>query len=87
MLVPVVLGLPAPTEAAHAFGLDPAGATLVQNLAAALVHTLAMLAVMAAVALVVFEKLGVAFLRTAWFNLDLVWTGALLAAGLATLFT
>jgi hypothetical protein len=34
---------------------------------------------------VVYRKLGLALLRKAWFNLDLVWAVALVATGLATL--
>jgi hypothetical protein len=52
--------------------------------AAVLLHTLTMFLVMAAIALVVYEKVGLAILRRAWFNLDLVWAGALIAAGLLT---
>jgi hypothetical protein len=40
---------------------------------------------MALVALLVYEKLGLALLRHAWFNLDLLWAGALVAAGMFTL--
>jgi len=46
-----------------------------------------MLAVMAAVALLVYEWLGLDVLRRAWINLDRVWAGAVLVAGVATLFT
>jgi hypothetical protein len=46
-----------------------------------------MLLVMGTVALVVYEKLGLAILRRAWMNLDLVWAVAIVAAGLFTLFT
>jgi hypothetical protein len=50
------------------------------------VHSLAMLIVTGAIALVVFEWVGVGVLRRAWINLDLVWTLALLAtAGLLVL--
>jgi hypothetical protein len=45
------------------------------------VHTLAMLAVTAAIAIAVYEWVGVEILRRAWINLDLVWMSALLAAG------
>lgn len=48
-------------------------------------HTLGYLLVTACVALVVYYKLGVSFLRRAWFNLDLVWVVALLAMGILTL--
>jgi hypothetical protein len=51
-------------------------------LAAVGVHMGAMLAVMAAVALAVYETAGLAVLRSGWVNLDLVWCGALLAAAL-----
>ncbi|MBA2564063.1 MAG: hypothetical protein H0V09_01400 [Gemmatimonadetes bacterium] len=48
------------------------------------IHTIGMLAVTAVLALLVFEKLGLAFLRTAWVNLDAVWAVSLIAAGLLT---
>jgi len=54
-------------------------------LAAVGVHTLGYLLVMALAAVVVYEKLGLALLRQAWFNLDLLWAAALLAAGVLTL--
>jgi len=47
-------------------------------------HTLAMFAAMAGIALLVYDRIGLAILRTAWFNLDLVWAGALILAGLLT---
>jgi hypothetical protein len=50
------------------------------------VHTLGYLATMTAVALVVYAKVGVSFLRTAWFNLDVVWAVALLVSGIIALF-
>jgi hypothetical protein len=34
--------------------------------------------------LVVYHKVGVAVLRRAWFNLELLWVGALLAMGILT---
>jgi hypothetical protein len=40
---------------------------------------------MGLIALVVYEKVGLAILRRAWFNLDRVWAGALVAAGVLTL--
>ncbi len=43
------------------------------------------MAQLAAVALVVYEKVGLAILRRAWFNLDRVWAVALVAAGALTL--
>jgi hypothetical protein len=49
--------------------------------AASVVHTGAMLLVAAAIALVVYHKLGLALLRRAWFNLDWLWAAALVASG------
>jgi hypothetical protein len=40
--------------------------------------------VTAAVAWLVFTKVGVGILRKAWFNLDLVWAVVLIATGLLT---
>ena len=48
-------------------------------------HTAGYLIVTAALALIVYYKLGVAILRRAWFNFDLLWVGALVAAGILTL--
>jgi hypothetical protein len=45
------------------------------------VHTLAYFLVMVFVAWVVYSKLGLALLRTAWFNLDWLWAGALVVTG------
>jgi hypothetical protein len=49
---------------------------------AVLVHSLAMLAVTGIVALVVYEWVGLDFLRRGWINLDLLWTAALIGIGL-----
>ena len=45
------------------------------------VHTLGYLLTTALVAILVYEKLGVAILRRAWFNIDLVWMVALMITG------
>jgi len=58
-----------------------------QGLAAATLHTAALLLVMGLVAVVVYERFGVAFLRRAWLNVDLLWTVTLLLAGFITLFS
>jgi len=41
--------------------------------------------VMGAIAVVVFEKVGLAILRRAWVNLDLVWAVALIVTGALSL--
>jgi hypothetical protein len=56
-----------------------------QGLGATLVHTLGYLMVTAVVAIVVYQKVGLAVLRKAWFNLDLVWAIALIATGCVAL--
>jgi hypothetical protein len=45
------------------------------------VHTAAMLIVTAAMAIAVYEWVGLELLRRAWINVDLIWTWALVAAG------
>ena len=83
MLVPVLLHLPASHAGGHGHTL---GATSASGAAAALaVHTAALLVVMAATAVVVFEVLGLELLRRAWINLDVAWAGALVVAGAVTL--
>lgn len=61
------------------------GSGALYALAGVCLHTFAMFLVMAAIALVVFERIGLKILRTAWYNLDLVWAAALIAAGALTL--
>jgi hypothetical protein len=87
MLVPVLLGLPAPPEAADLPGVNFSIATLGQDAAAVTVHSASMLLVMGAIAIVVYERLGLDVLRKAWLNVDLVWSVAVIAAGVVTLFT
>jgi hypothetical protein len=86
MLVPILLRLgPSGASAGHMAGHSMAGASLSLSLAAIGVHTLAMLAVTGAVALLVYEWIGLAFLRRGWLNLDLLWTAALVVTGLLLL--
>jgi hypothetical protein len=95
MLWPVLLRLPPPAGAGADLG--PYGhdilasglavASLAQGVLAVLVHTLAMLLAMGAVALLVYDHLGLSFLRRAWLNLDKVWAFVVILAGVGTLFT
>jgi hypothetical protein len=94
MLVPVLLKL-SPAEpmqgmhdhAGHAAHADTASSTTaLTDLTAVGLHTLAMFVVMGVVAVVVYEKFDVMILKSAWFNVDLLWAGALVAAGVVTLF-
>lgn len=64
-----------------------AAALVSQSLLATAVHTTAMFATITVVALIVYERLGVAVLRRAWFNLDLAWAVALIGAGAFAVLT
>src|SRR5829696_2344161 len=50
-----------------------------------LMHTLAMLAVMALVAWFVYKRFGLKILRSHWINFDLIWAAALIIAGAVAL--
>ena len=90
MVVPVLLGGDA--APAHAHGAHAAHGALVAGpggfeaaLAATAIHAVGYLVVSALAAAIVYEKLGLRFLRTGWWNLDLVWAVALIATGAITL--
>ncbi|MDQ3707857.1 MAG: hypothetical protein M3387_00845 [Actinomycetota bacterium] len=92
MLLPVLLATAhtVPAGDAHPVtGLVAATAVDLDGgaIAAAAVHTVAMLAAMAGAAVVVYDHVGVALLRRAWFNVDVFWAAALVAAGIFALFT
>ena len=55
---------------------------IAQATAVVLLHTGAMIAAMGAVSIFVYQYTGLAILRSAWINLDKIWAGALVAAGL-----
>ena len=78
MLVPVLLPL---CLASSPSGQLTASGSLPVALAALAVHTAAMLATITAVSLIVYEWVGLAFLRTGWVNLDLIWIAALALCG------
>ena len=90
MLVPVLLRVPGPAHAEHGTPLVAGSTALPLGMAGAAigVHTVALLAVMTAVAVLVYETAGVDLLRRGWINLDLIWSVALIGAGVLTvLFT
>lgn len=81
MLLPVLFSLPAGEHALHMH----AGAALPQPwVLAVAIHTIAYLATAAAIGLLVYRYLGLAFLRRAWVNLDALWGIALVVAGVIT---
>jgi hypothetical protein len=84
MVIPFVLPLcvaASPGPEMNALGSIPIA------LAAISIHTVAMLATIGAVSVVVYKWIGVAFIRRAWINLDLVWIVALIACGVVLLLT
>jgi hypothetical protein len=64
--------------------MAPVGSLLAGMLATG-VHTIAYLAVTGLFAWVVYRKLGLALLRKAWLNFELIWAAALVATGVVTL--
>ncbi len=65
----------------------PASAGLGMGVLIVAVHSLGYLLVTTVVALLVYRRFGLKLLRTAWFNVDLVWSVALIATGLFALAT
>ncbi len=62
------------------------GGLLASALAGIGIHTLAMLATTTVIAVLVYDRLGLAMLRHAWLNVDLIWTFALVATAALLLF-
>jgi hypothetical protein len=82
MLIPVVM----PLCVANSPGAELAATGSLPIAAAALgLHTVVMLATIGVISVAVYRWIGVDFLRRGWINLDIVWTVALLACGVALL--
>ncbi len=91
MVLPLLLGMSAGEYVVHSQALQHGSYLSIiegpwTSMLAILVHTLGYLVVTGAVALLVYEKLGLALLRKAWLNLNLVWAMALIAVGVLTFF-
>jgi hypothetical protein len=87
MVAPVLLG-GAAASASDGHDLAMAGAAPVGVAAVGVaLHVLAMVTVMAVVALVVYDRVGVTVLKRAWVNTDALWAGAFVLAGVVTLVT
>jgi hypothetical protein len=87
MLVPILVAVGearAMDVGDHAAHVTGSGMPTLE-LGAIALHTLAMYAVMAVVALAVFQVFGLRILRSAWINLDRVWAIALMIAGVVTI--
>jgi hypothetical protein len=78
MLIPVLMPLAEAGEHAHHM---PATNSLSIASLAVLVHSLAMLLTTGIVAMIVYEWVGLDFLRRGRINLDAIWTAALLGMG------
>jgi hypothetical protein len=94
MVAPVLLGLQgiraASAQAQVSDGQDVgmlSGVPLVPSAVGIALHVLAMVAVMGAIAVVIYEKVGLEILHRAWVNTDRIWAGAFIAAAGLTLFT
>jgi hypothetical protein len=78
MVLPALMPLCLTDSPLHEIGgVESAAMTI----AAVGVHTLAMLAATSLVALAVYRWIGLEILRSAWINVDLVWTLVLLGTG------
>jgi hypothetical protein len=91
MVAPVLLGAGAAGEAEaqdHTLAaVEQHGMSLAGSGVAVLLHVGAMVAVMGVVAVLVYDRFGLSVLRRSWLNLDAVWAGAFVVAGLITFFT
>jgi len=84
MVMPVLLELPAgaaPAHAAHDAMLFAFAGSPWIGLLAVVVHTAAMLLAAGLIAWVIYAWIGLAFLRRAWINLDLIWSAVLIGTG------
>lgn len=87
MVLPLVMGTSADLQAAstghqHVVTSSAAGWPLSFALG---VHTLTYLAVTALIAWIIYARVGLAILRTAWFNLDWLWACVLVVTGVIVL--
>ena len=92
MVAPVLIGLQGTVDRSGAKAHDQAdlgllNASLGVGAVGIALHVAAMLAVMGVVAIVVYERLGLKVLRTAWLNTDRLWAGAFVLAAFITLLS
>lgn len=92
MVLPFVLGAAGSQSSAalhhhHAMGVAASEIGIVNpiGVTAALIHTFGYLAVTAALAAVVYEKVGLRILRRAWINLNVLWAAALIGAAVLSI--
>jgi hypothetical protein len=90
MVAPVLIGLQGSLDRSGAQAHDQAdlgvlSAPLGIGAIGISLHVLAMLVVMGLVAILVYDRLGLKVLRTAWINTDRLWAGAFVLAAFITL--
>jgi hypothetical protein len=83
MLIPVLL----PLHAAHAHSHGVTASSLPVAAAAVAVHSAAMLLATGTIAVLVYRWIGLAVLKRAWVNFDILWTGMLILAGTVLIWT
>lgn len=87
MVLPFVVAAPPAASGMHAHmtaeHADVLGGQLA-GLSMTLLHTAGYLAVTGVVAVTVYRRLGLRLLRSAWINLDLLWSAALIITAVAT---
>jgi hypothetical protein len=92
MVAPVLIGLEGSIDRSGAKAHDRADLSLLDasigvGAVGIALHVLAMLAVMGLVAVLVYDRLGLKVLRTAWLNTDQLWAGAFVLAAFITLLS
>lgn len=94
MLFPIVMDMPGSAAAGGHHGvhghlmhaaIGAGSLTVTEGIAVVAVHVGTMVLVMGTIAVLVYDRFGLAFLRRAWINLDTIWAGALIAAGVLSL--
>jgi hypothetical protein len=85
MVLPLVIPSVTGAHSMHQMSALPLAVANVEwsGVWATLVHTAGYLLVTGLLAVIVYEKVGVRFLRKAWVNLDLIWAIALVITGVA----
>jgi hypothetical protein len=83
MVAPVIVGAGIATQAGDHHELG----SIAETVAILTVHVGTMIAVMAVIAVVVYERLGVSILRKTWLNTEALWAAAFIGAGMFTLVT
>jgi hypothetical protein len=90
MVAPVLIGIRGTFDHSGARAHDQSdlgliGGSIGTGAVGVSLHVLAMLAVMGVVSVLVYERLGLKVLRTAWLNTDRLWAGAFVLAAFITL--